>query len=268
AFEGKSQLSVASAILDKEPACICFVKPMTPPVLEHIVNKCLAKTPDERWQSASDLASELKWVATSGVETASRGGAGKIGKFHREMVWLAIKPTAIALAIAVTYYVTRPASERPLVASVSPPPGVFADTSGRIGPPQISPDGTRLAFIGCKTESAAASMLGGNACSIWLRSLASAEAHEINDTNGAYYPFWSPEGREIGFFADGKLKRVSVDGSPIQVICNAPDARGGSWGNSGAIIFAPARVGPIFRVPAAGGVAVAITRPLVSTWRE
>ena len=158
----------------------------------------------------------LKWVATSGVETAPRGAAGKIGKFRWEIVWLAITPPAIALAIAATYYVTRPATECPLVASVSPPPGVFADTSGRIGPPQISPDGTRLAFIGCKTESAVESMLGGNACSIWLRPLASSDAHEVNDTNGAYYPFWSPDGREIGFFADGKLKRVSVDGSPIQ----------------------------------------------------
>jgi Tol biopolymer transport system component len=166
----------------------------------------------------------------------------------------------IALTIAATYYATRLAPESALMASVIPPPGVFADTSGRIGPPQISPDGRRIAFIGCKTESAAMSMLGGESCSIWLRVLASVETREVTDTSGAYFPFWSPDSREIAFFADGKLKRVAADGGPVQVIGDAPDARGGSWSSSGTILFAPARVGPIYRIPADGGTPVAVTQ--------
>jgi serine/threonine protein kinase/Tol biopolymer transport system component len=260
AFEGKSQLSLASAILEKEPAPITTVKPLTPATLEHAVKKSLAKLPDERWQSASDLASELKWIAESGQDGAPRGVASRPRKLRLAAVWVAMTLLAVASAIVATYYATRPALESPLLASVIPPPGVFADTSGRIGPPQISPDGKRLAFIGCKTEAAATSMLGGRTCSIWLRVLTSSEAHEVSDTSGAYYPFWSPDSHEIAFFADGKLKRVAAEGGPVQVICDAPDARGGSWGGPGTIIFSATRTGPVLRVPAEGGTPVAVTQ--------
>jgi Tol biopolymer transport system component len=260
AFEGKSHLTVASAILEKEPAPIKTTRPLTPPALERAVKKSLAKRPEERWQSAGDLASELKWAAESGVERATHGLTAGPRKLLLRVVWVAITLLSIAFAIAATYYATRPAPESALMASVIPPPGVFADTSGRIGPPQISPDGKRLAFIGCKTESAATSMLGGKTCSIWLRVLTSSEAHEVNDTSGAYYPFWSPDGHEIAFFADGKLKRVAAEGGPVQVICDAPDARGGSWGNAGTIIFSATRTGPVLRVPAEGGTPVAVTQ--------
>jgi len=212
AFQGKSQLSVASAILEREPTAICAVKPLTPPALDHSIKKCLAKLPDERWQSAGDLSSELKWIAGSDVGSAVPRVAAKPGKLHRGLVWVATTLALLALAVAATYYATRPAAEPLLLASVIPPSGVFADTAGRIGPPQISLDGKRIAFIGCKTESAATSMLGGKTCSIWVRVLASSEAHEVNGTSSAYYPFWSPDGREIAFFADGKLKKVAADG--------------------------------------------------------
>ena len=258
AFEGKTQLGVASAILEREPAPISTIKPLTPANLEHAIRKCLAKDCDERWQTARDLASELKWIGESDADSEARGVAEKSGKFRLGLVWAMIMLAGIAVTMAVTYFATRPAPELPLMASVIPPPGVFADTSGRIGPPQVSPDGRRLAFIGCKTESAAASMLGGKTCSIWLRVLASGEAREVSDTSGAYYPFWSPDGREIAFFGDGKLKRVAADGGPVQVICDAADARGGSWGSSGIIIIAATRLSPILRVPADGGTPVAI----------
>ena len=259
AFQGKSQLSVASAILEREPPPVLAVKPMTPSVLDHAVKKSLAKIPDERWQSAGDLASELKWIAEAGMEGATRGVAARRNKLHLKLVWAAMLLVAITLASAATYYATRATPESVLMASVIPPPGVFADNSGRIGPPQISPDGKRLAFVGCKTESAALSMLGGKTCSIWLRVLASAEAHEVADTSGAYFPFWSPDGRDMAFFADDKLKRVPADGGPVQVLCDAPDARGGSWGSSGTIIFSATRVSPIYSVPADGGTPAAVT---------
>ena len=259
AFEGKSQLSVASAILEKEPAPISSLKPLTPPALDHAIRRCLAKDREERWQTTRDLDLELKWVGESGVESATRGFAARPAK-SRLVVWAAMTLVAIALAIAGTYYAARPVPESPLMVSVIPPPGVFADSLGRIGPPQISPDGKRIAFIGCKTESAATSMLGGKTCSIWLRVLATSEASEVKDTSGAYYPFWSPDGREIAFFADGKLKKVAADGGPIQVIGDAPDARGGSWNGSGTILFSATRNSAVLRVPAEGGTPVAVTQ--------
>ena len=107
-------------------------------------------------------------------------------------------------------------------------------------------------------------MLGGKTCSIWLRVLASSEAREVNDTSGAYYPFWSPDSREIAFFADGKLKKVPVDGGPVQVICDAPDARGGSWGTLRRSSFRP-RNSPVLRVPAEGGTPVVVTQAKASS---
>jgi len=260
AFEGKSQLSVASAILEKEPPPINSVKPsVIPRALDHVIRKCLAKNPDERWQSANDLASELRWTSEDPVGDLSTPTKTRV-RLGQDVAWIVLTIGAMAVTALATYYSTRLAPERPLMGALIPPPGVFADTSGRIGPPQISPDGARLAFVGCKTESAALSMLGGNACSIWLRSLASSETHEVNDTGGAYYPFWSPDSHELAFFAEGKLKRVAVDGGPIQTICDAPDARGGSWASSDTIIFAAKRNSPILRVPAEGGTPVPVTQ--------
>src|SRR5215472_279327 len=259
AFEGKSQLGVASAILEKEPASIATIKPMTPPALDHGIKKCLAKDPEERWQSANDLASELRWVAEGRTQTEAIETTGRKAKFPRGLLGVVTTLALMALTAGTTYYATRLVPGEPLLTSVVPPPGVFADTSGRIGPPQISPDGKRIAFVGCKTESAATSMLGSSSCAIWLRSLGSLEAYEMRDTSGAYYPFWSPDSREIAFFSDGKLKKVAVEGGPTQVICDAPDARGGSWNSSGTIIFSPTRVSPIFRVSADGGTPVAVT---------
>jgi Tol biopolymer transport system component len=260
AFEGKSQLSVASAILEKEPAPISTVKPLMPASLEHLIRKCLAKNSDDRWQSAADLASELKWVGESTSYNTAAAIVGTVGKPRRAAIWVTTGLTAVALAVVGTYYATKPVAEPPLMASVIPPPGVYADNAGRIGPPQISPDGKKIAFIGCKTEAAATSMIGGKTCSIWLRALTSLEAHELRDAGGAYYPFWSPDGRELAFFADGKLKRVAVDGGPVQVICDAQDARGGSWGKSGTVLFSPTRTSPVLRVPAEGGTPVPVAQ--------
>lgn len=167
AFQGKNQISVMSAILEKEPEPVSAAQPLTPPALDHVIQRALAKDPEERWQSAADLRAELRWIAGGG----SQAGAPAVAS-RKEHKWLTIILTGVviaALAAAATYYQMRPAPQTPLMASVVPPAGVFADTLGRNGPPQISPDGNRVAFVGCKTEAASSSLAGGSkACSIWL----------------------------------------------------------------------------------------------------
>ncbi len=254
AFSGKSQLSVITAILEKDPEPI----PQVAAPVEHVVHTCFAKDPGERWQSAREVARELRWVEQVGVEPAD--GILKRRKFGAWRVVTALVIAAIALTIAVTYYAMRTAPRSRLAASLLPPVGVFPDTSGRNGPPEISPDGNRLAFVGCKTSAASSSISGGKLCSIWTRALQAPEAHEIAGTDGGYAPFWSPDGRNLAFFADGKLKRVPAEGGAVQVLSDAADARGGSWGTSGTIIFAPMRSSPILRVSADGGSTAAVTR--------
>jgi len=255
AFEGKSQLSIMTAILEKDPDRIAAV----PAALEHVVCTCLAKEPAERWQSAHEAARELRWVAQNSAAPASEVRAAS-PPWRSWASGVAVVLAATAVILAAKYYAARTVPRSPLMVSVLPPEGVFPDPAGRNGPPKISPDGNWLAFVGCKTAAASSSVAGGKLCSIWTRSLHSTDAHEVVGTSGGYFPFWSPDGGDIAFFADGKLKRVAADGGPVQIVCDAADARGGSWGSSGTILFAPMRGSPIFRVPADGGSPVAVTR--------
>ena len=255
AFAGKSQLSIMTAILEKEPERIATV----PAQLEHVVHNCLAKEPAERWQSAHEVARELRWVAHS-AETSLKGSVSSVPRTWR--FWagaIAVVLAAMALTLAATYLALRPGHEPMWTVSVVPPAGVIPATIGRNGPPQISPDGSRLAFIGCPTTQSAESLVGSTACSVWVQSLRTHAVYEVPGTNGSNAPFWSPDGREIAFFAEGKLKAVPADGGPVRIICDALDGRGGTWGTSGVILFSPARGGPVFRVPAEGGARAPVT---------
>lgn len=240
AFEGKSQLSVASAILEKEPASISTVKPLTPPALDYSIRKCLAKTPDDRWQSASDLASEMKWIA----EGSSQAGVAAplvVRRRNRErMAWAAAAVLSIASVVTIVAY-QRVAGERPplLISSVVSPP----DTSA-LRWPSVSPDGKTLLLVLADRQGKT---------QLWLRPLNSLSAEPIAGTDGAVGPFWSPDGRSIGFFADGSLKTIQASGGPASTLCDALFADDGTWGKDGSIIFVPNNNTPIYRVPASGG---------------
>ena len=261
AFAGKTQASIVAAILAAEPQPISTLQPMTPPALDRVVATCLAKDPDERFQTAHDLKLQLKWIAEGGSKAGVPAPVGARRKLREVIAWgLAAIMAVSGLILAARYYSARQLPETPLFVSVIPPAGVFPDTWGKNGPPQVSPDGGSIAFVGCKSASTSLSMGGSSSCAIWLQSLHSTNAHEIPGTTGAYSPFWSPDGHDIAFFAEGKLKRVATEGGPVQVVCDAEDGRGGSWGSSGTIIFAPTRTSPILRVAATGGVPEAATK--------
>ncbi len=197
AFEGKSQLSVASAILEKEPEMISAAKPMTPPALEHAVKKCLSKLPDERWQSASDLASELKWIAESGSQTgvAGRAPVGRT-KWQRASGLLAATFFLLAAAGGAAWW--KESNRRvPPMYFHSPVPFAANDLA-------LSPDGRTLAIVAYSAQA--------NNYVLWTNEVGGRQTNSLAGTQGASYPFWSPDGKFIGFFADGKLKKVDASG--------------------------------------------------------
>lgn len=247
AFEGKSQLSVASAILEKEPEPISAAKPMTPPALDHAIKKCLAKLPNERWQSASDLASELKWIAESGSQAgeAKRVPAGR--RRWERLSWL-LAATFFLLAVAGGTAWWQASNRRPTT--------MYFHTSVPFAANDLalSSDGRMLAMVAYSAQA--------NNYVLWTYEVGGRQTNSFVGTQGASYPFWSPDGRSIGFFAEGKLKKVEVPGGQIQILCDAPGGRGGTWNRDGVIVFTPDALGVgLYRVSSWGGSPVEVTRP-------
>jgi len=252
-FTGQGTASLIASIMKEEPRALTEMAPLSPPALERIVKKCLAKDPDDRWQTARDLASELRYIAES--STSLSGIAPKPApvaakKVTRERAfWISAITAAIAAAVAINV-VQHPAPPAKDVTqfTVTTPEGV--DLVPDAAEPSISPDGRALAFTA--TDSSGATLL-------WLRLLDSVDARPLPGTDNANLNFWSPDSKYLAFFADGKLKKIRVDGGPAEILCDANNGRGGSWGKDGTIVFTPAAEGPIYRVSSAGGTATQVT---------
>jgi len=261
AFQGKSQLSVASAILEKEPAPITVTKPMTPPVLDHAIRRCLAKDPEERWQSASDLKNELLWAQSSGESAIPQGATSTKTRWGHTLLIGGGAVLLLAMGVITTYLSSHRESAAPVVRSIIlPPPNLTLVTLGdQAGAAAISPDGRNLVFVGI---SEGKQML-------FLRSSDSTSTKPLPGTEAGKFPFWSPDGKSIGFFAEQQLKRVELAGGPPTTLAPAPDARGGTWARN-VILFAPDIYEVIYRVHASGGKPVPVTaldRPQHSTHR-
>lgn len=259
AFEGKSQLSLASAILEKDPDPIATIQPLTPPALEQVVRTCLAKDPDDRFQSAHDLKLQLQWIAAGG----SQVGAPAVVSSRRKKTATALTAATIAgwllvaaLGVLLLIYASRLTSARqPVHASIEPPAG-FDFFSVVDGAPVLSPDGQQVALLAAK-KGASFTPSGG---SLYLLRLSTGESAPVPGAQGALFPFWSPDGKYLGFFSEGKLKKIPVTGGTVQVLCDAPDGRGGSWNEQGTIIFAPRIAGSLQSVSDGGGTPVEITK--------
>jgi eukaryotic-like serine/threonine-protein kinase len=246
AFEGKSQLSVASAILEKEPEPISVAKPMTPPALEHALQKCLAKLPDERWQSSSDLASELKWIGEGGSQTgAARPVPAEHRRWERAGWLLAAALSVLLIGGGAAWWQASNRRTHPMYfhTSVPFPANDLA----------LSPDEQTLAIVAYSAQA--------NNYVLWTHEIGGRQTSSLAGTQGASYPFWSPDGKFIGFFADGKLKKVGVSEGRVQVLCDAPNGRGGAWNRDGVIVFTPGGLGGLFRVTSLGGSPVEMTKP-------
>jgi Tol biopolymer transport system component/predicted Ser/Thr protein kinase len=242
AFSGKSQASLISSIMGTEPPPVSTVAPMTPPAFDRVVRTCLAKDPEDRWQTAHDVMLELRWVGEGGSAAGipARVGAGR--NMRETLAWAAAALFFLS-SVALTFaHLRRPAlaRARPVRLQVAAPPNIeFADAA------VVSPDGNSLAFTTSSPD--------GNVA-LWQRPLQSVVAHRIPGTEGAWQPFWSPDSRSLGFFAGGKLKTIDLSGGTVQTVCDvSQDTRGGTWNRDGVIVFSPSFQGPLFRVAATGG---------------
>jgi serine/threonine protein kinase len=246
AFEGKTAASTIAAILAAQPKPLSSIQPTTPPALDFVIRTCFAKDPDERWQSVADIGRQLRWLyesPTSGAVTTPP---------RRRTIWIVAALAGLA-AVAGAFWLgssTRVASP-PAQFQVVAPDTTYFNFRGLSGPPTPSPDGRNLVFVAYAQGQP-------NTRSLWLRSLSSSESRMIAGSEGATYPFWSPDSSSVAFFAEGKLKRFDPTTSSVMTLCDALEGRGGAWSTNGVILFG-ARADSLFRVDAAGGKAVRLT---------
>jgi Tol biopolymer transport system component len=251
-FSGKSQISLASSILESDPQPVSALKPSTPPAFEHVVTTCLQKNPEERFQTAHDVKLELQWIAAERSPSLVAGAPPVASRRRERLGWTVGLVGAIVLGIAAGIFFFRPVPSAPAIrANISPPAGATLALVGDFaGPPVLSPEGSSIAFL--------ANSDGKNM--IWVHPLNAPEAHVLAGTEGSTFPFWSPDNRYLGFFAAGKLKTIDLNGGSPLVVCDAPFGRGGSWGPGGVILFSPEAEAPILRVSASGGTPAPVTK--------
>jgi len=258
AFKGKSQASLIASILEHDPVPMATLQQLTPPALERAVQTCLAKKPEDRWQTAHDLRLQLQWIAEGGSQMSVPASAVARRKTRERLAWSLLAVAAMGLiALAIPYFRTAPVETTAVEFPIAPPEGAafgpIDTTLNRVAPPYpaASPDGRYIAFLAGKA---------GVPVRIWVRPLDASETRVLAGTEGALSPFWSPDSRKIGFFAGGKLKAVDYSGGPVQVLCDAPAGEGGTWNREGVILFGNF-FGGLRRVLAAGGESTAITMP-------
>jgi eukaryotic-like serine/threonine-protein kinase len=251
AFDGKSQISVASAILENDPPPISATKPMSPASLDYLVANCLAKDREQRLQSAHDVGLQLK-----GISLAAQVGTVPVQAPRRRMIGLWLAGAALLLAgLGIGYFLKSGNRMASAVRSYIPPPAgnSFSLSGLEIGPVVVSPDGKTLAFSAVDEQGVT---------KLWLRRLNAQQATALEGTEDAAMPFWSFDGQSIAFAADGKLKRIGLAGGTPQMIAEglANESGGGTWNADGTILFCKDRAGAIYRVNASGGEVTQATK--------
>ena len=238
AFEGKSQASLIGAIMHAQPPSIVTIQPLTPPWLEHIVRRCVAKEPDDRWQNARDLWHELRWANDEHANS-------RVARF-RKYRGLGLAGAAVVSIVVAAIGIRQVANPNPIAHvarfSVSPPAGTSLPAVPPFSP-AISPDGRQLVYR----------VLRGEENVLAVRSIDALESHVLAGTDGAAFPFWSSDSRAVAFFAAGKLKKIGFPDGPVQVICNVRAGLGGTWNREGTIVFLSSGTDGLFKVSAKGG---------------
>ncbi|MGE5275509.1 MAG: protein kinase domain-containing protein [Acidobacteriota bacterium] len=246
AFSAKSRASLIAAILEHEPPAISSVQPLIPPALDRVVRTCLAKDPEDRWQTAHDLEGELKWIAQVGSQAGVAAPVVAKRKNRERLAWAGFAVATIAAAALAAAWLSRAPRRLPAVRSTLALP-----QNTILGELAVSPDGTRLTFTASSP---------GAQPNLWIRRLDGSSVERLPGTGGAFFPFWSPDGRFVAFFSEGKLKRIDPSSGAVLTICEAKRGTGGTWNREGTIVFGPEPTSGLFRVSAAGGQPVSLTK--------
>lgn len=250
-FTGETVSDTLAAVLRAEPEWDSLPT-HTPRTIERLLRRCLDKDPRQRLRDIGEARITLERViagqdddepAVVAAAPARRGGA---------LGWAAAVVFAvIAIAVVVGFVMKPTVEERIVRASILPPKDVRFNLRGiHPGPVVISPDGRRITYVGRQS---------GGTSQLYVRELDGTDARALPGTDEAGYPFWSPDGRAVGFFAAGKLKRVDMTGGPPLTLCDAATGKGGSWNHDGTIVFAPSFNTPLHVVSENGGASTAVT---------
>jgi serine/threonine protein kinase len=246
-FSGKSQISLASSILESDPQPVSEIKPQTPGGLEHIITTCLQKNPEDRFQTAHDIKLELQWIASDRPSPVAAGPAIQPASLRRERIgWSSALLAIVVLAGLGAFFLSRSRRPEQVLRTVidAPEKTTLNLTGDNAGPPVLSPSGNMIAFTATGADGKSL---------VWVRPMNSLETRALPETAGAVFPFWSPDGNSIGFFSDGKVKTVDLNGGSVQEIANALLGRGGAWGADGVIVFSASPTSPLLRASANGG---------------
>lgn len=273
-FKGMHDTAIMYEIVNIDAAPPSAIRPDIEPELDRILLECLDKDKDERYQSAKELAKDLRRFRRSSdrskisrvstvrpvLSTSDRSrqtpssalapAPPSPSKSGGLMGWIVAAALALAaVGIAWVHFSAAPPTERVFRFSVGAPEGFGLNVAGANNL-AISPDGKRLAMVAADSAQAT---------SLWVRALDALTPQRLPGTESARFPFWSPDSRFIGFFSEGKLKKIDVTGGPAITLCDAAEGRGGTWSKDGVIVFAPNANTGLFRVPSSGGVPVSLT---------
>lgn len=254
-FDGETGASIIGAVLKDTPPVLSSRQPLSPAALDHLVARCLEKERDDRWQSSGDVMRELQWIRDTPQVTIAQRPLVRSNSRSRILVVAAgvAGLTIGAAAMTVPTWRTSKVVPPPVMRFdvMAPPHTRFASPQATVPTPllALSPDGKWLTFV---------AQGAGSDAMLWLRATDGSTAAELEGTEEATYPFWSPDSRAIAFFAQGKLKRIDVRAGAPQVICDAVDPRGGAWGADNIIVFGLNQTG-LLRVAATGGEPIAFT---------
>ena len=245
AFEGQTTASLIAAILERNPPPILSRQPLAPAALDDIVRGCLAKDPDDRWQTAHDVKLQLDavWRRMSATAGDERAGGGAVAAPRRGRATGGSRTPRVR---STTKGVVR-RTAGPVRASILPPRNHWFTPNDF----QVSPDGTRLAFVAAAPDGRSA---------LWVTSMVTSQAYEIPGTEGAKSPFWSPDSRRIGFFTLSRLKTVEPSGAGVHDLCGTLLTAGGAaWNADDVIVFQGSVLGGLLQIAAGGGTPLTAT---------